>query len=112
MGESRPSSRDGKTIRKRGFTSTWRTGATLAGKPHGAVGRGDLRSYREPLRPGRISQALGPPFLVSVLWGPHGHGLAFVRDHNKRHRCLEARADPSWQRAWHLCVRGTGQTFA
>ena len=41
----------------------------------------------------RVAAAAGQSFLVSVLWRRDGHGLAFLRDHDERYRCPQARAD-------------------
>src|SRR2546430_8738226 len=44
---------------------------------------------------------------VSVLWRRHGHGLAFVRNHNERDRRSQAWSFAHSKRAWAVRVRWT-----
>src|SRR5260370_17591051 len=43
--------------------------------------------------PDELLRRLAHPFLVPIVRRGHGHGLAFLRDHDKRHRSAEAGAD-------------------
>ena len=84
--------RNGKTHRQRRSSSPWRTCAAMAGDAHVLARRRHHAGDRAALRPRRIPAAAVASVLVSIVRRRDGHGLAFVRHHDQRHRRLEARA--------------------
>src|SRR5580704_11813452 len=72
--------------------AAWRTGSQVARRPNDSPRRGDQRSNCPSLRSRRIVAAPRSPVLVPIVRRHDGHGLAFLRYHDKRHRRVEARA--------------------
>ncbi len=103
---------DGPSYRQRRSTPARRARAAVAGRAHGFARRHRLSGDRPPLRARRVPAPPVASLLVPVVRRRHGHGLAFVRHHDQRHRRLEARAGAAAGRARHLRLRRTRQTFA
>ncbi len=95
----------GSKSRQRGSPAAWRPRAAMARRPYDAPRRVGHRSGRSSLRTRRVSKAACASVLVPVLRCRHGHGLAFLRYHHERHRCIETRSDPACRRAGHPCLR-------
>jgi hypothetical protein len=77
----------------------------LSRRPDDAPRCRDVGGHCPSLRTRRVAAAAGESFLVSVLRRRDGHGLAFLRYHDERHRCAQARADTALGRELgiHVC---------
>ena len=104
-------STDGSESWNRQLTAARRTGSQMACRPNDPPRRGYGRSDCPSLRSRRIVAASRPPILVSVLRSRDGHGLAFFRDHDQRHRRVEARPGTVGAGARDPCLRRTREIF-
>jgi hypothetical protein len=84
---------DGTTGWLRRFAVTRGARSRLARRPDDAPWCRYVGGHCPPLRTRRVAAAAGQSFLVSVHWRRDGHGLAFLRYHDERYRCPQARAD-------------------
>src|SRR6185312_16309352 len=103
---------DATKSRKRGFAAPWGACASLAGAAYGEARGGGWASHRSSLWAQRILAPARTPLLVPVFWGRHGHGLAFLRHYDQRHRRAETRPLASRKRAWHPHLRWPRQALA
>ncbi len=111
-----PSPQDGgydrPALRQRRPAAAWRARAALARRADDAARRGHHAGDRHRIRARRVFAPPRPSLLVPVVRRRHGHGLAFVGDHDLGHRRAEARARAAFRRTRPPCLRRPRRAFA